>query len=350
MKLQILLRALAAAAALSWQPAQAQVTPTNIPSVYAEMFEYLDPFLHPTSLTRVVDVGQYWPIGLWEPFNQGAILFSAFETGIQHALGRTIQGGPARLEMFATNNGNTFWAEAISAHQGGPGRDVVGGQVSLIVGQTYIKESADATLSYTFNAGSLDLGYFGAARRGTLRAAVSFSIDVLRFGPMTIPELLWNDNQYAELAWDFGDAGRNDDDLFVSAYGRGPDADASYPNWAWRGCLRCDGAPGYGQAGMFLDAQYTQTIDLSAVQVGEEFAINFHLNASANDAVQGETWAYAFARDPLSGSGGPSFSTEGLLPTNRGHLALAPVPEPAIWMAMLAGLCLCAVAARRTRG
>ena len=30
--------------------------------------------------------------------------------------------------------------------------------------------------------------------------------------------------------------------------------------------------------------------------------------------------------------------------------ALAPVPEPAAWMAMLAGLCLCAAAARRTRG
>lgn len=351
MKLQILQRALAAAAAaLVWQPTQAQVTPTNIPSVYAEMFEYLDPFLHPSIRTRIVDVGQYWPVGLWEPFNQGAILFSAFETGIQHSLGRTTQGGPARLEMFSTNNGNTFWAEAISAHQGGSGRDVVGGQVGLIVAQTYVKESADAKLSYTFNAGSLDIGYFGSARRGTLRAAVSFSIDVLRFSPVTIPEILWNDNQYAELAWDYGDAGQNDDDLFVSAFGRGPDSNASYPSWAWRGCLRCDGAPGYGQAGMFLDEQYTQTIDLSAVRVGEEFAINFRLNASANDAVQGETWAYAFARDPLSSSGGSSFTTVGLLPTNRGYLALAPVPEPAIWALWGLGLAWLAIRRRTQTG
>lgn len=330
------------------RPVLAQANALGSPLYHLRMYEHTRDFNEGGgSGIRVVDPNTYVPEGLFEPFYDGAVL-RPDELQLRHPLGRSIFGHETYIELFATNQGKTFWAEALSPTRGGPARDVVGGQGDIGIYQTYIKQTDEARLTYSFNGGALELWNYGASNVGQLEAAVAFEVRVERLVPGGLPETLWFDYQVASMTLDYNDPADKDDDRFKAEVYRVPGVTATGPLWPWV-CVSCDVGRGYGEAFTLLERIYTQPIDLSSLEVNEEFQVVFELRAKAVDLMQGETFARAFARDPVSSSG-LGFELEGLLPTNRPTVS-APIPEPATWTIVAAGLGILAAAAgfRRRR-
>jgi hypothetical protein len=327
---------------LACHPAAATVA-IGQPVYYIEFVEYLRGQDEPRQVppaTFIVPPAERWGIG---------VLQYGGEPWMLHLLGRDIQGLPAFLQAGATNGGRTFWAGAATPFRGGPNRDLEGGGAFLNLSQSYVKDSEDATLTYTFNVGSMYLMNYGGAGAGTLSATAAFDIQVLRFAPGMLPEALWSDSQSAALYLGSGNPGNPQDDRWIGETVRWhAESDATYPVWTWN-CPACDG-PGYGMVEMKLDP-YTQQIDLSDVEVGEEFVVVFNLDARANDPLQGETFAEVYIQDPVTpGGGGVGFDFTGLTPTNRGlEIAPVPVPEPETWLTLLFGCSVlgCRLALRR---
>lgn len=109
--------------------------------------------------------------------------------------------------------------------------------------------------------------------------------------------------------------------------------------------------PGERQVGGlgFLDA-LSREIDLGDVEVGEAFAIHYHLKVWAY-APGGESVSWSYFRDPLAGEGSPD-SAGGTGFTHSGLKAalvpvLSPVPEPASAALLLLGLAAVSASARR---
>jgi len=145
-----------------------------------------------------------------------------------------------------------------------------------------------------------------------------------------------------------GDPANRNDDCWALIAGRNEFlSDATYPAWD-RSCSCVNFNNGYGEASAGLTSgTYTQAVDLSSIDVGDEFYVSFVVFAAAWEFVLGNTAAEAFLQDPISLDGGVGFEIEGLTPTNRARLVLPPVPEPSTCASMLGGLGLLALSARR---
>lgn len=153
--------------ALACHPAAATVA-IGQPVYYIEFVEYIRGQDEPRQVppeTFIVPPAERWGIG---------VLQYGGEPWMLHLLGRDIQGLPAFLQAGATNGGRTFWAGAATPFRGGPNRDVEGGGAFLNLSQSYVKDSEDATLTYTFNVGSMYLMNYGGSGAGTLSATASF--------------------------------------------------------------------------------------------------------------------------------------------------------------------------------
>ena len=109
-------------------------------------------------------------------------------------------------------------------------------------------------------------------------------------------------------------------------------------------CDAC-GRPDSGFVTADLDAPFTGIVDLSDIDLGSEFTIGFRLITIALDHAQGETGAFAFARDPTGGAG-IGFSFDGLTAADR-PLAVSAVPEPPVTALLAGGLAMLAWLGRR---
>jgi hypothetical protein len=72
-------------------------------------------------------------------------------------------------------------------------------------------------------------------------------------------------------------------------------------------------------------------VDLSAVGIGQEFTLEYHMTASAFDYAQLDTGLTVRGRDPLNPDSGTYFEFTGLTPTDN------PVPEPGRPALLVAG-------------
>jgi hypothetical protein len=270
----------------------------------------------------------------------GGTVFAVANTG------RTIQGLPVFQRVGAENGGRTFWASAEAPWE--PRRDVRGGYAQMRVEQTYIKRGDDAKLRFTYNQADLSLLNYGGSRLAALGARAEMDVQLFSLNS-GIPLEQWRDVQSARFELDYLDPGIGSDDRWRLTTGRNEFiSTATYPEWAW-GCT-CTGAA-YGEGKAYLEAQaYTQEVDLSSIDVGQEFMVSFVVFTAAWDYVLGETAAYAYLQDPVSTSGGVGFEIEGLEATNRAGQFLTPVPEPGTWALWGLGLGLLGLAARRRTG
>ncbi|HEX2486528.1 MAG TPA: AAA family ATPase, partial [Myxococcota bacterium] len=86
-----------------------------------------------------------------------------------------------------------------------------------------------------------------------------------------------------------------------------------------------------GYVQLSLSAPFTQQVDLSAVGIGQEFTLEYHMTASAFDYAQLDTGLTVRGRDPLNPDSGTYFEFTGLTPTDN------PVPEPGRPALLVAG-------------
>lgn len=314
--------------------AQAQTTPIGDP-YYAYFFhEYVERFTPPVTFSFYENL-------LQSNAQRGGTVFAI------QPLGHSQFGLAAQGAVAGYNDGKTFWADVISPLQGGPSRDRMGGDAQINVVQSFRKDTADASLNFTFNGGELQVMHYGTARYDGYHANARLSFEAFVVDHSTSLQT-WTESQTAHLGQDtrvFGDVTDNRFE-FTQEQDHGPLASGMRP-WTWY-CDKCD-EPAVGIATARLAEIYTGVVDLSAISVGSEFTLAFKLTAQAFDAGQGETGAMVFGRDPRSGDGsGVSFALAGLTPTNSPFLgAPTPVPEPETYALMLIGLL--AVGLRRLR-
>lgn len=254
-----------------------------------------------------------------------------------HDMGQSVLGFPALGMVAGYDDGRTFWSQTLSPLRSGAERNLIGGQAEINIAQSYRKDTADATLSFSFTAGKLQLLEYGSQRGDgySLSAYVTFAANLVDHGSA---ELRWSERQLASLYEEFNVRDDRTDNTwgFTRTQETGPTSSGMSP-WQWN-CDEC-GGPAYGFATATLQAPFAGVVDLSSIDVGDEFTVSFYLMTSAFDARQGETSALAYARDPLStDDSGVGFTFAGLTPTDRPIIAV--VPEPSSAALMLAGLAL----------
>src|SRR5262245_22024803 len=103
----------------------------------------------------------FWRFAEWSELHGPPrdVAYDIVQRGDQEggSLIRTREFGPSFLgrsalgAAHAYDEGNIFWVLAESPKQGGPSRNVIGGEAAIVVWQTYTKDTADAWLTFTIS-------------------------------------------------------------------------------------------------------------------------------------------------------------------------------------------------------
>jgi hypothetical protein len=225
-------------------------------------------------------------------------------------------------EVFADFGALPFWvqAESLGALPMPEAGDPIGTGAGLEITQSFRKDDADASLSFTITQAKL-LGLDSSPVDGAYVLA-SLSVEV---------------SAYEQPGQDFFEFQTG---ASLKGLGRanplpGP---CNPPCWELDpGVLPL--APSVNDLDkpyveVTLTAPFTQSVDLSSVGVGEEFTLRYSAYAFAMDTAQlslFDAGGMAFLRDPLDADSGTYFETTGLTPTDN------PVPEPCRAALLLSG-------------
>jgi uncharacterized delta-60 repeat protein len=260
--------------------------------------------------------------------------------GINGDLGN-VRDGLASGYIFGTNNGATYGAY-IESPNGSSARgqppEPNGSVAELEQYQSYVKNSADATLSFTVSDAFINLADAangvpspGSAQVGDATISGSIDLTVIAFAHNS-PDI------------DFFHAGGS---VFLGgthfSYVHEVSNFGGTPLWSETNFdLKSEFVPNSEigsvvTALLQLKAPLKVTVDLSSVAVGEEFTLASVLTLKAQDrrsrplTFELPTSVQVFLRDPL-GIGGTTIDFTGLTPTNRPRVlprAVAPPAAPA---------------------
>jgi hypothetical protein len=279
----------------------------------------------------------------------------------QATVGLSSGGSPVTVEAGVANDGDTFWVLADTPnHYQRLDRDFIGSEAQVKIYQSYTKDAEDATLSYTFSR--VALGAFISAEFGP--QCQQNEPYCLRTGLVSLVELysdtgvFFNADLNTADVWSQGNQGGPGSGIWDSAL-----LDGNTP-WPWKieetgfaGNLqylaRIGGTVELPIVGTVPLPGVTNTIDLSAIALGDEFTAVYTLYAYALDTsadVAPFRTAEVFARDPLDGDTGVRFEIAGLTPTNNPSIRPSVVPAPAaFWLLSTAVLGLARFARTRPR-
>jgi hypothetical protein len=226
------------------------------------------------------------------------------------------------LEIVVDFGALPFWVGADAPHLGPePWEDgeVLGTAADLLISQSFRKDEPDATLSFTITEASLT-GLDSTPADDVDHVSGQLLIHVVTF--KEVGHELFSFTDSAELE---GQGRANP--------GPGPCAP---PCWIFEPGAHLpysvsQGGLDQGYVHLALSAPFTQQVDLSAVGVGQEFTLEYHMSASAFDYAQLDTGVTVRGRDPLNPDSGTYFEFTGLTPTDN------PVPEPGRPVLLLAG-------------
>lgn len=230
--------------------------------------------------------------------------------------------GRARGHVFGTANGVTYGAYAEAPYATMGGSEPVGSASRLGQTQSFVKRSENATLRFTFTQVVLAGGDFNlfapSVGIANTNLIAQIFIDVRAY---TTNRTFFHTAGGAILA---GHRRQWMHDYWNYPFARTPlwsntsftmtGEDITDANFA-----HCAGDSGTLQ----LREPHTYVLDLSSIEVGEEFTLHSEISASANNRRGGGAFGdcegsaiVAFLRDPLE-AGGASVEFTGLEPTNR---------------------------------
>ena len=244
-------------------------------------------------------------------------------------------GGKAHGYVFGTESGSTYgaYAEAPFARIGGS--ELIGGVAHLTQFQSFIKRSADASVKFTLSKTLLSVWDFNQFSRGVgyddtditaevqfdVRAYTTSNIEFFSTGGgatakgtfAALDHDVWNREGAVTPLWSEGNFKITNRPFTVAEFGA------------------CVG----NLLEMQLNAPRTFTVDLSAIDIGEEFTLRSEVIASAENRRGGGaagdcegSAAFAYLRDPAE-IGGTTIEFSGLEPTNR-PLLTPPVATPVV--------------------
>jgi hypothetical protein len=288
-----------------------------------------------------------WGIKQDDPFGVGELLnFATHVNGVngvvevREQIGVNTSGNPAWVIANSTEDGATFWVHVDTPNNYQRAVNYIGGRAHVDIYQSYTKDSLDAALNYTYTYANL-LGYVNPEFGPGCRTGVS---ECLQASMASWVEVYDSTNT---LVWLDTDAA-----LIVSTFDNPAFETTLIGDWPW--VVDDNPYPVYLDVEVKLPGSVTQQIDLSAIELNEEFTVAYHLRGWAFDESSNmgpNRGTNVQARDPLSGDTGvgSTWDLTGLTPTNRPTVT-APIPEPSTWMTLAAGLGILAAAGRCQRG
>jgi len=235
--------------------------------------------------------------------------------------------GPSASAGQLLPGGNTFFGVAISPPTIDSAYDGI--QVTIDVQRSYVKDTADARMSYTYSQGLLELRHFRSLSQ-TCEGDRCLSAGVTSFASVRDASFaeVWSESHNAELF--INGAGGLQSEIGWTGSAEG----LRNASWNWTESLA------FPKSTLTLDGAFTADFDLSRIPVGQVFTIGYGMSLTANDKGDGlPSSATAYAVDPVSGTTG---TDSGFALTFSG---VTPVPEPATPLMLLGGLA--ALAARR---
>lgn len=287
-----------------------------------------------------------WGLKPDDPFGGGELLnFATHVNGIngvvevREQIGVNTSGNPAWVIANSTEDGSSFWVHVDTPNNYQSAVNYVGGRAHVDIYQSFTKDSIDAALNYTYTYANL-LGYVNPEFGPGCRTGRS---DCLQASMLSWVEVYDSSNT---LVWFDTDAS-----LIVSKFANDSFETTLIGDWPW--VVNNNPYPVYLDVEVKLPGPVTQQIDLSAIELNEEFTVAYHLRGWAVDEsshVGPNRGTNVQARDPLSGDTGvgATWDLTGLTPTNRPTVT-APIPEPSTWMTLAAGLGILAAAAASRR-
>ncbi|MCU0869610.1 MAG: hypothetical protein MUF30_08425 [Burkholderiales bacterium] len=209
-----------------------------------------------------------------------------------------------------------------------------GVEVTVDIFRSYVKLGDEASVSYTYTAGELELvNLMPPANRCQTFKCMYAEVTAYAAVFDKNENLVWTEEQTASL---FLDANQR----FASSVGSdGSGSSFRNPDWTWIETL------GRDEATFVLDGSYTANFDLSRIDAGEVFTVNYGMVLRAVDQSRGgPSVASALAVDPVTGDPGAEHGFELIVS------GVLPVPEPTSWLFAALGLLAMPFAARRVRG
>jgi hypothetical protein len=261
--------------------------------------------------------------------------------------------GTPGVGALVANWGNTFGVQANTPWRSSPAErlDVSFTQASVVVRESFRKQSDSDRMFFTYSFGELDLYRDPEVPRPlseTSDASLLWWVGVYRNADLNTPPV-WADSNGALVEVDAGGFYR------LRSFSR-PDLNYGLPSgrgfanpnplWQWD-CPNCD-TRARGRLEATLVAPYRGEVDLSAIPFDPllpldqqtEFTVVHVLFGSAEDAGV-FSFAAASAQDPLSLTGGGAVEVLGLVQTNNPiafSLGASPVPESESALMLAVGL------------
>jgi hypothetical protein len=232
------------------------------------------------------------------------------------------QDGLPEMEVFSNQGARTFWIASEAPHTL-PGPilgDPVGSRTQLSISQSFRKDEADASLSFTVTKAKLrGLDPSPAGDAPHVEAFLILQVSIL--------------DQLGHLQDTFIEY----DELRGQGRANGGPGPCDPPCWTlYTEQFQLGVAVGgldQGYVEVDLTAPFTHSMDLSDVGVGQEFTFDYTAVAEAHDTAQVDSGGAAIFRDPLDPDSGTYFEFTGLTPTNHPIV----VPEPGRPLLVLAG-------------
>jgi hypothetical protein len=232
------------------------------------------------------------------PFSQiGGELSDKYEAQL-------VPNGWPDAEVFSNAGATTFWvaADAPDTPPDPIEGDAVGGRANLWILQSFRKDETNASLTYKLTA----VKFIGA--------------------DPSPPNDNGRPDGYLAINVDAQKAG--DPGPFFT-FADGAEITGQGASWLFQAPSHLSLAPSVGGLNqsyveLSLTAPFTLQIDLSDVDVGEEFTLLYQIQAEAVDTAQVDTGVSVFARDPADPSSGSYFEYTGLTPTDNP----IELPEP----------------------
>ncbi len=251
------------------------------------------------------------------------------QIALRGVVGTQSFGGESTVHAGVLNGGDTFYIMADTPNNYRKSFDYIGSAAQVNIYQSYSKDSEDAKLTYTYSFAYLH-AYVNPEFGPGCPLGDKFCMTAGMFSDVRVYDA-------ANLLVD-----THTDNAMINVAGSGPEffrAD-TLGDWPWAIDNNPDFPPGTIATTVDIPHAVTREVDLSGIDLGEEFTVIYQLYGYAFDRGSDlglNRGTFVSARDPLAGNTGVSFDITGLTPTNNPYIP-SSIPLPAAFWLFASGM------------